>query len=258
MRNYLIIVEGAHDIAVLEKLLHLNGVKQSVRRQEDLPAMWNRTIPEKFPFHENRLERITPVPTFVKNEDITVAIKNANSDTEIITVLQQLIDIMSPAEKNQLDGVMLLFDADKKTATEKRKKVLKDYREKGDFKLEYRQDSIILDVGIKKLPVSIFVFPDNEGEGSLEHLLLETAETAYPDLLSLAEDYVRKAKEFEITLDKEQNANKAIVGCIANAMKPGKANQVSIHDNDWISEQTLEACHKLRKLNVELRKMIFQ
>lgn len=34
MRNYLIIVEGAHDIALLEKLLRLNGVDEKINNKK--------------------------------------------------------------------------------------------------------------------------------------------------------------------------------------------------------------------------------
>lgn len=49
--------------------------------------------------------------------------------------------------------------------------------------------------------------------------------------------------------------NKAKVGCIANVMKPGKANQVSIADNDWVSEKTLKSSQMLGRLNEEIKKM---
>ena len=45
MRNYLIIVEGAHDIALLEKLLQLNGVDEKIRNENSLPEVWKHTIP---------------------------------------------------------------------------------------------------------------------------------------------------------------------------------------------------------------------
>lgn len=54
---------------------------------------------------------------------------------------------------------------------------------------------------------------------------------------------------------REQDKNKAIVGCITNVMKPGKANQVSIADNDWVSERTIEESEILRRLNQEITKM---
>ena len=37
MRNYLIIVEGAHDIALFEKVLRINGVDRKITNENDLP-----------------------------------------------------------------------------------------------------------------------------------------------------------------------------------------------------------------------------
>ena len=45
------------------------------------------------------------------------------------------------------------------------------------------------------------------------------------------------------------------MGCITNVMKPGKANQVSIADNEWVSERTIEESEILRRLNQEITKM---
>ena len=44
MKNYLIIVEGAHDIAVVEKLLKLNGINKRITSVEKLPKVWKRTL----------------------------------------------------------------------------------------------------------------------------------------------------------------------------------------------------------------------
>ena len=72
MRNYLIIVEGAHDIAVIQKLLRINGVDKIVHSERELPPVWNCASPDRYPFHGDRLERISPIPSFVKNEEISV------------------------------------------------------------------------------------------------------------------------------------------------------------------------------------------
>lgn len=111
MRNYLVIVEGAHDIAVVEKLLRVNEVAERIGNKADLPEVWKHTIPETFPFQDGRLDRITPIPSFVKNEEVSVAIKGASGDKGIMTVLQQILDTMMIREKDQLSGVMLLWDA---------------------------------------------------------------------------------------------------------------------------------------------------
>lgn len=256
MRNYLVIVEGAHDIAVVEKLLILNGVDQRIRNTTELCEVWKRTIPDRFPFKEGRLDRITPIPSFLKNEEVSVAIKNANSDTEIMGTLQQLMDTMLVSEKDQINGIMLLCDADKKTARSKMNEILSFYEEKEDFKIIMEKGRPVLDLNIKRVPVYTFVFPDNENKGNLENLLLEAANVAYPELLKLAEDYVAGAARLQKLLKKEQCAKKAKIGCIVNAMKPGKANQVSIADDEWISEKTLGTCLMLQKLNHEIQKMI--
>ncbi len=74
----------------------------------------------------------------------------------------------------------------------------------------------------------------------------------------MASKYIEEASAYQKKLKKDQNAKKAKVGCIANVMKPGKANQVSIADDDWISEKTLKECSMLAKLNEVLKTMIFE
>ena len=67
MRNYLIIVEGAHDIALFEKVLRINGVDRKITNENDLPDVWKHTIPSRYPFNGDTLDRITPIPSFLKN-----------------------------------------------------------------------------------------------------------------------------------------------------------------------------------------------
>lgn len=72
----------------------------------------------------------------------------------------------------------------------------------------------------------------------------------------LAEKFVEEASEIQNKLKKDQNAKKAKVGCITNAMKPGKANQVSIADDDWVSEATLRECEMLKRLDEAVGKFV--
>lgn len=254
MRNYLIIVEGAHDIALLEKLLQLNGVDEKIRNENSLPEVWKHTIPTRYPFSADRLERITPIPSFVKNSEVSVAIKNASSDVEIMHVLQQTLHLMEFREVDMLSGIMLICDADNLETDKKIHKILAYREEKEDFLLD--EKAMELNVLVKKIPLYTFVFPDNNSKGNLENLLLQTAEVEYPELLRLATEYVEKASEIYTELKKEQKSKKAKVGCIANVMKPGKANQVSISDDNWVSQRTLKECSMLQMLNKSLKEMI--
>lgn len=182
-------------------------------------------------------------------------IKNANSDTEIMSVLQQTLHLMEVRELDQVSGIMLVCDADNLNADDKRNKLLASREEKEDFMLN--EETMELDVGIKKIPLYTFVFPDNNGKGNLENLLLQTAEVEYPELLRFATEYIDKASGINRDLKKEQKAKKAKVGCIANAMKPGKANQVSIADDNWVSQRTMNECYMLKMLDETLKEMIF-
>lgn len=256
MRNYLIIVEGAHDIAVIERVLCINGVTEKIRKESELPEVWQRTIPVRFPFNQDRLERITPIPSFSMNAEVSVAIKNANSDSEIMETLQQLLQVMEIKDVVQINGILLVCDADDSTAEEKRRRLLSSGKKTENFALN--EETMLLDVGVAgiTIPVYTFIFPDNNHKGNLENLLLETAEVAYPELSVLAGEYVDKASQYQDILKKNQYAQKAKVGCIANAMKPGKANQVSIADNEWISEKTAEQCRMLSGLNEAIKNLI--
>ena len=257
MKNYLIIVEGAHDIAVIQKLLILNGVNHLIQNKAELPEIWVRQIPNRFPFDGGRLDRITPIPSFLKNDEISVAIKAAKNDMDIMKVLQQILDIMTVEEKDQINGIMIVCDADQDTADKKLERLKNRFSAKDDCKLEEDSGHWQLNVLIKSIPIYTYVFPDNEHNGNLENLLLETAAIVYPELLCLAKKYVGEASTINYSaLTREQDRKKATVGCIGNVMKPGKANQISISDNAWISKQTLQECNMLMKLDAVLKKMI--
>lgn len=64
----------------------------------------------------------------------------------------------------------------------------------------------------KEVEVYTYIFPDNDGSGNLENLLIDTAKIVYPQLLDFAEEYVGKAATIQTTLMREQDKNKAIVG----------------------------------------------
>ena len=81
--------------------------------------------------------------------------------------------------------------------------------------------------------------------GRLACTFSRTARAAAPwsasCLLKEAEKYVAYAKTllYAKNLTSGSNGEKAVVGVIANALRPGKANQVSIHDDDWFTKESL-------------------
>ena len=90
-----------------------------------------------------------------------------------------------------------------------------------------------------RFPLRLFFLPDNQNEGTLETLLLAGAERRYPDLQSGACTYLDMAKQSYAQNLKGFNELKATVGVIANVLRPGKANQVSIGDDDWLTQESI-------------------
>ena len=254
MRYYLIIVEGAHDIATVERILRLHGINRMVRHKSEVPDVWKRMIPEKYPFHADDLERITPVPSFWQNDEISVAIKNAGSDMQLVNCIKEMCYGLKIYEKQHLEKIMLIGDADRKPAEEKRRDILGAGDYDDDFRILENGSDMVLqleELAPKEhilLPLVMYVLPDNENSGTLEDLLLDAAEIVYPDLKECAEHYINttdseRYKEMSDTTKR----NKATVGCIANVIKPGKANQAAIADSEWIGDISL-CSDKIKKL----------
>ncbi|RCW53431.1 hypothetical protein [Halanaerobium sp. ST460_2HS_T2] len=87
MRHYYFVVEGAHDVAAIGKLLKKKDLKE-LRDQNLISEVWiNNLIPEKFPFKEDKLDRITPIPSFYQSENVSVAIHVAGGDSKIANTL---------------------------------------------------------------------------------------------------------------------------------------------------------------------------
>jgi len=92
----------------------------------------------------------------------------------------------------------------------------------------------------------IFIAPNNREQGTLEDILLECARINYPNLLNLSQTYIESIDRNQLTkkdlkyFDKPAGEKKAIISSISSILRPGKALQVSLQDNRWLDEQTLE------------------
>lgn len=90
-----------------------------------------------------------------------------------------------------------------------------------------------------------FILPDNGTAGTLEDILLDSAKEVYPKLLESAFLHVDSARYVDLIPDdlkefnKPAGKNKAIIGTMASILKPGKAIQVSIQDNQWLQGSAL-------------------
>lgn len=254
MEKHLWIVEGIHDASLLQKFLTLKGFRLQ-RKASNIESYWDKLIPKTFPEHDDLLKRVT-VPLFMETANCTVACLIANGEDEIKTALKAIEYSLVIEE---LRSLILFMDADDLTASEKVRRMqskwtdtlFQDYMDAACF-------PEILNTGITQK--GIFVFPDNEQKGTIEDVLLAGGAHTYPSLSNEAEQYIARVAVDKPPRVKQKNfeasqRQKMKFGVMANVFRPGKANQVSIADNDWVSNQTIEEINSHQAIHTYLEQL---
>ncbi len=234
MVHSLFVVEGPHEVEVIAQLLKRRGLAR-VKLLEDLDPFWAPLVPRTFP-HAGDLHKRVPVPTFFASETISVAVQSAEGIDNIgKAVLAALATLDSdPA------AVGIVLDADHDEPVEARWRAMAS--KLPALKIEGGPG----DVTTGSPRAGVFVLPDNASPGTLEDVLLSCAAEVYPSLLEAARRLVDPldpgdAAVFRNSDERKHFAKpsgkpKAIAGCIAAVLRPGKAIQVSIQDNLWVRD----------------------
>jgi hypothetical protein len=246
-KTLLLLVEGPHDLAFCARLLKcfaFGRIQSHEALQREYP-FWTRLVPERWPQKGDMLAR-HPVPMFFANPSgQSVAIINAEGLSKLAMRLG--IDL---AGLNKLpDAVAVLLDADDDGDPRQRHtRLLGEIA--GRPEPEIQQLRFPLEPGQVAAGIprcGVFVMPDNRSIGTLEDLLLEAGSAAYPELNAAAESYVQSVQALsELSpedlkeLRKPAGLKKATVAAMSSILKPGKAIQVSIQDNRWLEENSLE------------------
>ena len=153
-----------------------------------------------------------------------------------------------------LCGTAVLADADAKSASEKGTALFRQFIETFQDDEYFSLDPSIpepLRLYGKITPFAMYIFPDNENSGTLEQILLDGARHRYPALLTEAEKYIACVEPLPDARKLAAGSNKdtAAVGVVSNVLRPGRANQVSIHDDDWFTAESLAALPSHRALS---------
>lgn len=239
-RSYFV-VEGPHDVQVIGRLLREREL-QRIRLMEDVDPYWQKLIPRGFPHKGDLLKRV-PAPTFFLSDGYSVAVQAAGGDAESIskTIRSSFLTLDSPP-----DGVGVVVDADFE---------IEPHAVWSGFSGKFPDD--IDDIGSEpggvgtSLPrTGIYVLPDNSSQGTLEDVLLPCAQRAYPALTEVMTNAINPLDPddqdiFPRSSDRKQfkkpaGRKKAIIGAVANLLRPGKAVQVSIQDNGWLRRDALD------------------
>jgi hypothetical protein len=194
-------------------------------------------VPRDFPYEGDLLKRV-PVPTFLQNDDLAIAIHSAGGDSKIAACLEGTFDVI---DSKEFSAVGVILDSDSTILPEARHKKLLQLVES----LTVKFSSVPGELFEGPPRTGIYVLPDNHAQGTLEDLLLECGAVTYPEQLSAAEAFVDgvfstcTGKDFS-DLRLPAGRNKAVVGVVAGLLRPGKAVQVSIQDNGWLKGEALQ------------------
>ena len=248
VRYCYIVAEGIQDIEFLICLLKSRGLRR-VTRLSSLDPFWEPLVPKTFPVDDDLMKRV-PVPVFVQNTELSVALHSAIGITRLSNTIEESLALI-PA--SQIFGIGLVLDADDEQTPQKRFEELISKLSP----LGLSVPSVPGEVMKGSPRCGIFITPNNSESGTLEDILLKCAEVNYPDLLNLSNNYVSEIDATQLTqkdleeFKKPAGKNKAIIASISSILRPGKALQVTIQENRGIDEQTM-ALYSVKLLKIFL------
>ncbi|ARU59843.1 hypothetical protein CBW65_01325 [Tumebacillus avium] len=240
-----VVVEGPNDVAALTKLFILQGAKQIKKLKQlqkiDEDNYWGNLTNQKFPYNGDFTERM-PVPAFFLLDETLIAVHYAGGESQLIPTLTLSIANLDDSGA-RMKAIAIVCDADLKEPIEKIKayqQLIAEQEDRPEVINSFLHIRSAGEIVLTEPRVGIYVFPDNQNQGTLETVLLACAETSYGDLLHEAGAYVGSFRESYGADWKSDGESKAIVGCISNVLFPGTSNNVSLMKGDWLCTDTLE------------------
>ena len=240
VRYCYIVVEGPQDVEFLIGLLKFYDLKRVIHLSS-LDQFWEKLIPKGYPVDDDLTKRV-PVPSFVQNEQLSIALHSSIGITRIAQTIEESLRFIQPS---QLFSVGIFADADYSETPQERFNKLIACLSSLDLS-NLRMPPLLGEVTRYSPRCGIFIAPNNREQRTLEDILLECARINYPDLLNLSQTYIGSIDRNQLTkndlkdIEKPAGEKKAIISSISSILRPGKALQVSLQDNRWLDKQTLE------------------
>lgn len=243
IKNFLIIVEGAHDNAFLGKILK-NLDFEEIKSIKEIYPVLKKLIPNNFPFIDNKLNIFNFVPFFYKKDNKQVVIVNADGEHNILDKIEYILGEYTIEEIKQINRILIFADGDLKNRVEKIESILDiDFSQK-EFEFLNREDLLLenprIDILHKfEIALDYFIFPDNQSKGRLEDIILESIKLSESDLLDITTYYMNEIspsykRKWSSSNSKEE---KSKIGIIGNILIPGAGNTALIHSDkiNWLS-----------------------
>ncbi len=210
-------------------MLKRRGFKR-IQKLDQLEEQWANIIPRKFPADDLDILKRVPVPVFFGIDQHTVAVHSAVGVEKIAKTYQ-----VTSLNVN-IDSVGFVVDADSNPSGRREA-------------LQTALPKLFSGSSSQQSPrAEIYVLPDNSSSGTLEDLLIRCGDIVYPTLMKSARSFIEEidtndSSIFAVGESKElaspSGRGKAILGCVANVLRPGKSIQVSIQDNRWFRDDSV-------------------
>lgn len=249
MKKYIIMVEGAHDLGVIGKLLVVLGYKKA-KEQKDLSKELDDILPKKFPFTDGRLDRITPIPDFYCTDGKEVLLIMANGETNIFRSLDKNLRLMSPNKEalKKIEKVIIFIDSDAESDRKKKIDELIEGIKTKEVKILDKTKLLNekkVNLGIKEIDIHFYCFPNDRDAGVLEDIILKSLDITYGnEILEQTEkyvEYIENKKINEVLGKGNSSKKKALVSCIGNTIiEPSVSGTVYINDSDWVEKTISE------------------
>lgn len=192
-------------------------------------------IPRSFPVNkQGDFHKRTVVPSFFEEAEVSVAVHNAGGIGNLPSFLEESLKVLGGVQALSAVGVLLDADTDESPA-QRFAQLKRDTPPLGLLRTLGEVEEI---EGVRR---GVFALPNNCDPGALETVLLQCADAVYPDLANMAGRYIQEVKSdsaFLPYLSRRSDESKAIIGAMANVFRPGKSNEVSLQDQEWISSKS--------------------
>lgn len=228
--------EGAHDAAILGRILENGGFTPIRSRKQVQHGAFAKYVPKDFP--DNMIGR-PPEPYFWERSTHVVAVHPVGGDGAMPAALGLAVGQV----QGTLDNVGVFIDADDLAPAARLAELWAAVVAKNPtpgFTFPGVPGTITSPVRC-----GVYVLPDNMHHGSIDQLVVACAQASYHDLHQKAGAYLATIDRSKLTpaeharLEKGSNPQKAHIGVIGSVLRPGSAIANTIRDDRWIDSTTL-------------------
>ncbi len=239
------ITEGVIDVTLITRVLGTYFDMKQIRMHSNLPEFARSWLDNfKWPIGDDIARLAVPAPVFMIRNDLLIALRNAQGLTRMKSTLDADSEVFL-RNNIKLNALGVFVDADNNLPSEQFENICEKLDPPDIFPqiadLSSVDEVIAANDGRR---IGIFVFPNSKTKGTLENLILDLGDAAFPDLHRAGHEFVnswRQDHQADLLykeLNKPAGENKARLSTMAALLKPGKSLNASLQDQPWLPEDT--------------------